>query len=387
MNCCSRASAQADHSAVRFKEEPTASGHRIGFAQLNAEKSLHALSLDMIRLLDGQLRRWAEDPAIACVVLHGAGEKAFCAGGDVRSLYKAIKDFDGAPPLPAALDFFREEYRLDYLLHRYPKPLLVWGNGIVLGGGVGLMVGASHRVVTETSRVAMPEVTIGLFPDVGGSWFVPRMPGRSGLFFALTAAQLNGHDAIVAGLADHFLRAADRDALFARLTSSNWDADAQPNRDRLSSLLQEFSALAKEAQPPSNLLQHSAVIEAFCSGESLADIVARIVAYDGDDAWLKRCAGTLAAGSPTTATLIWELQRRARSLDLAAVFQLELIVALQCCAHPDFPEGVRALLIDKDNAPRWTPRTLAEVTPRWVEEHFIAPPWPDGVHPLVDLNP
>jgi enoyl-CoA hydratase/carnithine racemase len=364
-------SAQAEGSSVLFREIATQRGQRLGFAQLNAEKSLNALSLDMIRLLDPQLRRWAEDPRIACVVLHGAGEKAFCAGGDIRSLYRATKEYSGPLPHPMTSAFFTEEYRLDYLIHRYPKPLLVWGSGIVLGGGLGLMVGASHRVVTETSRIAMPEITIGFFPDVGGSWFLRRMPGRTGLFLALTGTQINGHDAIVGGLADHFVHSTNRDALFARLTDVAWSADAKANREVLSALLLEFSEV--RSLPPSNLQQHGQLIESFCRGESVKDIVARIVNYDGDDAWLKRAAATLAAGSPTSAALSWELQQRTKTLDLAETFRLELFVALQCCARPDFSEGVRALLIDKDNKPRWQPRTMDEVTQEWIDEHFAMP--------------
>lgn len=385
MHCGSRAAGKTEDSCVLCKEVATANGRRLGFAQLNAEKSLNALSLDMIDSLDPQLRRWAQDPSIACVILHGAGEKAFCAGGDIRTLHKTAKEHAGPPPNPAALEFFSKEYRLDQLLHRYPKPLLVWGSGIVFGGGLGLMAGASHRVVTETSRVAMPEITIGFFPDVGGSWFLRRMPGRSGLFLGLTGAQINGHDALAGGLADHFLRANDRDALFARLADIPWAADARTNRNRLTELLLEFSTHATSLLPPSNLQQHATLIDSLCSGESLSEVVARITAYDGADAWLKRAAATLRAGAPTSAALSWELRRRAEGLDLADVLRLELTVALQCCAHPDFSEGVRALLIDKDNAPRWTPKTLAEVTPQWINEHFVPPAWPNGEHPLADL--
>ena len=389
-------------ASVVFQQVPTRSGHIIGFAQLNAEKSLNALSLSMIRLLDAQLRAWAADPNIACVVLHGAGEKAFCAGGDVRSLYHAMKSYRDAagncsmhcqhfhhpwrsPPVPAAVTFFAGEYRLDYLLHRYSKPLLVWGTGIVLGGGLGLMVGASHRVVTETSRVGMPEITIGLFPDVGASWFLQRIPHRAGLFLALTGAHINGHDALVAGLADHFLRSSDRDAVFSQLSQVEWTANVEANRQALSALLQEWPNTAQPLLPTSNLKQHAALIEALCNGRSINQVVASIVAYAGDDAWLKRAASTLAAGSPTTAALSWELQQRARTMSLADTLRMELIVAVQCCAHPDLGEGVRALLIDKDNAPRWTPRTLDEITPAWVEEHFFEPSWPGGKHPLADL--
>jgi enoyl-CoA hydratase/carnithine racemase len=372
-------------SSVLFKQVPGRSGHTVGFAQLNAEKSLNALSLDMIRLLNAQLRAWAADPGVACVVLHGAGDKAFCAGGDVRSLYHAMKEYRGAPPHPAAVTFFSEEYRLDHLIHRYPKPLLVWGTGIVLGGGLGLMVGASHRVVTETSRIGMPEITIGLFPDVGASWFLPRMPRRAGLFLALTGAHINGHDAVGSGLADCFLRSGDRAAVFSSLGDVEWRGDAGVDRQVLSAALDAWSNTAKPLLPAPTLEQHEQVIEMLCSGSSLEQIVAGIVAYAGDDPWLKRAASTLAAGSPTTAALSWELQRRGRKMSLEDALRMELIVAVQCCAHPDLAEGVRALLIDKDNAPRWTPRTLNEVTLGWIDEHFAEPIWPGGEHPLADL--
>ncbi|WP_129777625.1 enoyl-CoA hydratase/isomerase family protein [Peristeroidobacter soli] len=385
MNSGSSPSAQADSAGVRFEEIPTRHGFRLGIAQLNAEKSLNALSLPMIRALDPQLRRWANDPEIACVILHGAGEKAFCAGGDIRSLYNSLKEQPGALPHPVALDFFAEEYRLDYLIHRYPKPLLVWGSGIVLGGGLGLMAGASHRVVTETSRLAMPEVTIGLFPDVGASWFLRRMPIRLGLFMAITGVQINGRDAVVGGLADHFLRAGDREALLARLPGAGWTADATENRKVLSALLREFASQATGLMPASNFKANEQEIQTFCRGDSAEEIVSRIARYDGDEEWLQRAAKTLVAGSPTSAVLGFELQRRAQHLDLADTLRLELIVSLHCCARPDFVEGVRALLIDKDHQPQWQPRTLAEVTPEWIDGHFIAPAWPGSKHPLADL--
>lgn len=365
---------------VLFREASAANGRKIGYAMLNSEKSLNALSLSMIRLLDAQLRAWARDPAIACVVLHGAGEKAFCAGGDVRSLFEAMRRHPGSLPNPDALPFFAEEYRLDFFLHQYPKPLLVWGSGIVMGGGLGLFAGASHRVVTETSRVAMPEITIGLFPDIGGSWFLPRVPGKAGLFLALTGASINGHDLLLARLADHFLRAADRDAVFAALSSVDWTGDAPQDRQRLGVLLDGHSAQASALLPASKLADHATLIETLCSGASLAAVVGAITGYAGEDAWLRKAAAALKAGSPTTAALVWELFQRGASLSLADVFRLEMIVALHCCANGDFAEGVRALLIDKDNAPRW-----AAVSSAQIEAHFVAPAWPEGVHPLADL--
>lgn len=369
--------------SVQFREAAGAA-HKVGFAHLSAEKSLNALSLDMVRLLDAQLREWARDDAVACVVLDGEGAKAFCAGGDLRALYRSMREHPGALPNPQALAFFSEEYRLDYRIHRYPKPLLVWGSGIVMGGGLGLLAGASHRVVTENSRIAMPEISIGLFPDVGASYFLPRMPGRTGLFVALTAVPLNARDALHGKLADHLLPGDSRSAVFERLTQLPWRGDSAADRTLLTQLLQDFP-LASAALPASNLERHAAAIEALCAGDSLPEVVRRIVAYGGEDAWLKRGAAALAAASPTAATLIGELARRALGLSLAEVFRLELIVALQCCAHPDLTEGVRALLIDKDNHPRWTPPTLAAVTPAWTAEHFTEPDWPRGTSPLADL--
>ncbi|WP_341919627.1 enoyl-CoA hydratase/isomerase family protein [Hydrocarboniphaga effusa] len=371
---------------VLIREAEAANGKRIGYAQLTAERSLNALSLPMIRILDAALRRWADDDAIVCVVLHGAGEKAFCAGGDVRSLHRAIVEHPGALPNLPNLAFFAEEYRLDHRIHTYAKPILVWGSGIVMGGGLGLMAGASHRVVTETSRVAMPEITIGLFPDVGGSWFLSRMPRGVGRFLALTGASINAHDLKVAGLADHFVRAADRDAIFERLGTIGFTGNTKADHQTLATMLQAFSQTTSDALPASNLQKHAALIEELTAPDSLATVYRNLTSYPGDDAWLGKAAKSLAAGSPTTAGLVWELLRRSTTLSLAEVFRLELIVALQCCAHADFAEGVRALLIDKDNRPRWTPATFAGLSDDWIAEHFVEPRWPQGAHPLADLR-
>jgi len=371
---------------VVLAELDAQSGMRIGVATLNSERSLNALSLDMIRLLDPQLQKWAADPRIACIVLRGAGEKSFCAGGDVRSVREAIIAWRGQPgPNPQAQAFFAEEYRLDYRIHTYPKPILVWGSGIVMGGGLGLLVGASHRVVTETSRIAMPEINIGLFPDVAGSWFLPRMPGRTGLFSALTAAPLNGADALFSGLAEYFLHAADYDMLVQRLTATPWTSDATTNHIALSKLLRQFADRANAAKPISNLRTLADEIERLTDGDTLAEVVASITSYGGGNAWLKQAATTLAKGSPTSAALIWELLRRAKHMSLAEVFQLDLVVALQCCARLDFAEGVRAVLVDKDHKPQWTPASIGEVSEKWIMEHF-ANPWSEGDNPLASLG-
>jgi enoyl-CoA hydratase/carnithine racemase len=378
----------APAAPVLFEERQTAGGQRIAIATLNAEKSLNALSLDMIRVLRPKLAQWSTDEHIACVVMRGAGEKAFCAGGDVRSLQQSILAHRGkVAPNPDAQAFFGEEYRLDFDIHTYRKPILVWGSGIVMGGGLGLLAGASHRVVTETSRIAMPEISIGLFADVGGSWFLPRMPHRAGLFLALTGAGINGADACYVGLADYFIRSTDYAALLQRFHTAAWSASDDGNRGILARQLRALARDAASIKPTSNVQLHADEIEQLTDASTLNEVAALIAGYAGDDPWMKKAAATFAGGSPTTAALIWTLRQRAKHLGLADVFRLELIVALQCCEHPDFAEGVRALLVDKDNKPRWTPARLSDVTPDWINAHFAAP-WPIGgnaANPLDDL--
>lgn len=382
------AEAAPNPPAVLIREVAGAGGYRVGVATLNVEKALNSLTLDMIRALESAMVKWADDPKIACVLLDGTGSRAFCAGADVRSLRSAILAHQGPGPVPQAAAFFGEEYRLDHRIHTYPKPVLVWGTGIVMGGGLGLLVGASHRVVTETSRIAMPEINIGLFPDVGGSWFLPRMPGRVGLFLGLTAAPLNGHDALVVGLGDFFLRSEDREAVMESLATAAWTDSGAGNRIVLSKMLREFAARATDAKPESNVRKHEEAIARMTDGDTLAEVVAAIAAYQGDDAWLRGAATALAGGSPTTFALIWELWHRAKRMSLAEVFRVELIVALQCCEHPDFVEGVRARLVDKDNKAQWTPPTLDRMTEAWVAEHFAVPweAWNGRPHPLAALE-
>ena len=367
--------------SVKIEERDCPGGMKLGVITLDAPKSLHALTLDMIRAVDGALVRWADDHAIACVVLLSSTDKAFCAGGDVRSLRTAVFDQPGVVPNPQALAFFAEEYRLDHRIHTYAKPLLVWGGGIVMGGGLGLMAGASHRVVTESTRIAMPEITIGLFPDVGGSWFLGRMPGRSGLFLGLTGAPMNAADALFVGLGDYFLRQEERSMVLDALALVQWQASAQANHEQLSRLLRGLSAPASML-PASEVRANFDAIAALTQAPTLAEVVAAIAAYDGDVAWLQKAAHTLDNGAPSSASLVWAMRERTRHLSLAQVFQLELIVAVQCCAHGDFAEGVRALLIDKDNAPRWQPASLGEVSAAYLDEYFVAP-W--NTHPLADL--
>lgn len=371
---------------VVFEERATANGRRIGIATLNAPKTLNGLSLEMARLLDAQLHAWASDAGIVMVVLQGAGEKAFCAGGDLHGLYRSMLDYRSSGSRDIrdnayASHFFAVEYRLDYRIHTYPKPVLCWGHGIVMGGGIGLMAGASHRVVTERSKLAFPEITIGLYPDVGGSWLLNRVPDRAGLFLALTGAPLNAGDAIHAGLADWSLHEEQRKAVFDALIATSWSDDVTAAHTQLSSLLQQHASAPGEGP----LQRYRALVAQACDHEALELITAAIANIDQFDPWLDTARQTLANGAPSSARLAFELQRRTAALSLAEVFRLEYLVSLQCAAHGDFAEGIRALLIDKDRQPHWRPATLAEASHAWADTFFLAP-WPDSEHPLVNLG-
>lgn len=368
---------------VLFDELPTASGHRIGVATLNSEKTLNALTLPMVRRLDAQLVAWARDDGIALVVMRGAGEKAFCAGGDVRAVRQTLLEED-THPAASAVAFFAEEYTLDYRIHTYPKPLAIWGQGIVMGGGLGLMAGASHRIVTPTTRIAMPETTIGLYPDVGGSWFLQRMPAASGLFLGLTGAPLNAHDAVLANLADHLLPGDAWPTLCAVLTQSRWMADASANRARLSQLLDTL-ALPDIAWPASPLAHNFQTIHRLMHRGSLMAVAEALTGSTFDDPWLAAAARSFVHGSPSSVAVTWAAAHKARHLSLAEVFRMELVLSVNFCALPDFREGVRALLVDKDRTPRWHRAHLSEVDDAWVARHF-ASPWSKDEHPLSGLG-
>ena len=368
----------SDVPVVLLEERALNNGLVLAMATLNNERALNSLSLDMINLLLPAMQRWASDERVVAVFLQGAGEKAFCAGGDVRRICTGVRE-NGIDD-PYAQQFFTEEYKLDFLIHSFPKPVIVWGQGIVMGGGIGLMCGASHRVVTETSRLAMPEITIGLYPDVGGSHFLSRLPGRLGLFLGMTGVSLNAGDALFAGFADYAVASDRRQAVLASLTSLEWSADTMEHKNQVSMVLQAEQC---PDLPVSELQPRIAQINERAAADDLPTLHAVLTAPAADDVWMDRTARTLAKGSPTSAALILRQWQRGREMSLVDVFREELTLSTQCARHPDFIEGVRALLVDKDNAPAWQPATVAEVTEDWIAGHYVEP-W-QGEHPLSNL--
>ncbi|MFZ6766523.1 enoyl-CoA hydratase/isomerase family protein [Undibacterium sp. Di26W] len=382
-----------DTAPVLFHTLPATNGMQIGIATLNAEKTLNALSKKMVQMLGTQLHAWDEDSSIAMVVLQAAGDKAFCAGGDLQNLYASMREHhassnkDNLLGNVYALDFFEQEYRLDYQIHTYRKPILCWGHGIVMGGGIGLMAGASHRVVTEKSRLAMPEIAIGLFPDVGGTWFLNRMPGKLGLFLALTGASINASDALFVKLADVALPHASKADVLAALQAAAWSSQARQNHQRVNLVLQQFSALSSDTAGP--LRANFDLINRLCSAADLPAIVAQILAVDAvqqeELPWLQKAVSNLQKGSPTSVWLAHALQERGKHLSLAEIFRMELVAALACAQGHDFAEGIRALIVDKDQKPQWLPGSLHEMQPQDGEQYFTHL-WTAEQHPLRDLG-
>lgn len=357
----------------------------IGVASLHAPQTLNALSLEMIRPLDQKLRQWASDPNIVAVVLQGSGEKAFCAGGNVRRLRRALLE-NREVPNPFVVTYFSEEYCLDYLIHTYPKPIIVWGSGIVMGGGLGLMAGARYRVVTETTRLAMPEVSIGLYPDVGASWFLNRLIGRVGLFLALTAAPLNAADTLFLGLGDYFCSTKQKSTLIDVLRAQDWTAEREKNHKIVGQTLRQLSKQAEICPPESLIRKHFDTIQTVTEGEDFLTVCQQILTLaQSDEPWLKQAAQKLREGSPTSAALSWEIARRAPHLSLAEVFRMELVLSVRCGAHPDFMEGVRALLVDKDLSPTWSPARLEDVDFADIQQFFVSF-WTPWAHPLAGLG-
>lgn len=364
----------------------TVGSMKIGMATLNQPDTLNGLTLEMCHELSQLLTQWEQDPSIAFVILRGAGDRAFCAGGDLHGLYAAMQENTNGNAWDNvyAREFFDVEYRLDYQIHTYSKPLLCWANGIVMGGGVGLMMGASHRVVTDTTRFAMPEITIGLFPDVGGTWMLSRLPDGIGVFLALTGAQLGAQDCQRLGLADYTVASDGFDNLLKDIKDSHWSASRNINDSILRRLLLD--------KQPDNLTEgplqrYYDMIRHDCGGTDFQAVCTAIQRWsEHSDPWLQRAVRTFLNGAPGSARLSFTLLHRVRLWSLADVFREEYIVSLQCGVQGDFQEGIRALLIDKDKKPAWNPATIDEATDTWVQRYFQAP-WPEHQpHPLADLG-
>ncbi len=384
----------AADAPIIFTTEKTTSGHYLGIMTLNSPKSLNALSVEMCQLLSQQLEQWQTQPEIVAILLKGAGDKAFCAGGDIRKLYDSM-GVDAPMPNPYATEFFGDEYKLYRQMHFYPKPLILWGDGIIMGGGMGLMAACSHRIVTERTRFAMPEIAIGLFPDASGSWFLQRMPAKIGLFLGLTGVHCNGNDALFTNLAEYSINSKDYDLLLQKLLASDWQTmfDSSYLIDAYSIVSRTLAQLPKADLAQSKLATYWQPIQHLMNSGALADIdtvmqddtkLAALNADFAQDPWVQRAIHTYRRGCPVTAALAFTLYHKVAQLSLEQILYLELNIAVHCAANPDFKEGVRALLIDKDKTPSWS-RTLANCLTAegqdYIEQH-LQNPYQAGQHPL-----
>lgn len=345
---------------------------------LDRPKALNSLSLDMVRALAQALQAWRDDPAVDAVVIRSSSDKALCAGGDIRFFHEVGR---ATPMGGSALleDFFTEEYALNHLIHFYPKPYIALMDGVVMGGGMGIAQGGPGcglRIVTERTKMAMPEVNIGLFPDVGGSHFLSHAPGRLGHYLGLTGATVGAADALYLGLADLFVpgeRMAELRAL----------VDATPGA-ALVDAIRAFAAPFAGQSGASELQAQRERIDAHFGADSVTGVMAAL-ARDADP-FAQKALDMMRQRSPLMMCVTRAMLDRAASLDVADCLRMERSLVRRNFEHGEVLEGVRALVIDKDNAPRWNPPTLDEVTPAMVAR-FFEPVWPDYAHPLRHLRP
>jgi enoyl-CoA hydratase/carnithine racemase len=353
-----------DTAPVTFGEIEARQG-RIGIATLNRPGQVNALNLEMCSLLLERLRAWQSDEGIVAVVLQGAGDKGFCAGGDVAQVVREVRA--GGPGRFVYGDaFFTVEYDLDLLIHGFGKPLVSVAHGITMGGGVGLTVGASHRIVGQKLKMAMPEIHIGLFPDVGGGWFLQRTPPGTGLLMAMTGLMIDEADALHCGLADWCLADADRLRLPELLAALAWSGDARRDGE----MLDTFFASRAVPCGASKLAARADAVRALSRAPGPVAFRDALAALATQDEWWQAPARSLAQGSPTAASVTWEYMRRSRLLSIAQTLRLDLVLARACQRHHDFPEGVRALLIDKDRKPQWSPARFEDIDPALIDRHF-----------------
>ena len=323
--------------------------NRAGVITLNRPKALNALTLGMVREMHPQLERWADDDRVHQIIIKAAGDKAFCAGGDIRALY----DW-GLARNRNFLDFYREEYLLNTFIKRYPKPYIALINGIDMGGGVGVSIHGSHRVATERLTFAMPETGIGLFPDVGGTYFLPRLPGEMGMFMALTGARLRAPDALYAGIATHYVPSGRLVALEEALSST----------DDVEEVLKGFSAEC-EASAYEDL---QAQIDRHFSKDSVEEIVKSLKKDKSE--WAAKQLAIMATKSPTSQKIAYRQVREGAKATFEGCMKIEWRMVNTIYHGHDFFEGIRAVVVDKDNQPAWNPDTLEQVEEKDVSVYF-----------------
>ncbi|XP_059174463.1 3-hydroxyisobutyryl-CoA hydrolase, mitochondrial-like isoform X2 [Physella acuta] len=333
-----------------------------GVITLNRPKALNALNLSMVRKMYDQMKKWEDDPKIGLVLIKGEGEKSFCAGGDIRAVTEAGRKGDSL-----AQDFFKEEYILNHKIGNYKKPYVALIDGITMGGGVGLSVHGMFRVATERTMFAMPETGIGLFPDVGGGHFLPQLEGKLGIFLALTGFRLKGRDVQSIGIATHFIDSSKVSELEKRLTNLNVDA----GKEGVAGVLNELQSQSQvEADKEFILKPHVEQINRLFSGQTMEKIFEALQKDESD--WAKKQLDILKKMSPISLKITLRLLLEGKNRSLAEDLKIEYRLSQRCLEEKDFYEGVRAVLIDKDNNPQWNPANIKDV-PQSKVEWFFSP--------------
>ncbi len=358
------------HNSLLIESLPTAGGQQLICVTLNAPKKLNALTIEMVEILLSKLPQWDVDPDVIAIIMRGQGARAFCAGGDIRFLYHAMLDGNQT----RAINFFQQEYRLNLMCHQLKTPLLAWGQGYVIGGGMGLLQGSAYRLGTSSSRLAMPEVSIGLFPDVGASWFLGHLPERMGLFMGLTGSQLNGYDARRLGLLNGLLGEYDYPRLLEalqQLPSQTLHAHHTAIRSAITELEQECLTITKT--PASEIDPIRNQITAALKQPDLFTIIASLLSLEGQGStWLDTCLKVLRHASPTALHLTYRQLQEPPS-KLSAAFDREYCLAINATYLGEFQEGIRALLIDKDQQPNWRYNDIEQVPNTWIERFYQFP--------------
>ena len=366
---------------IFFQEHERQDGSFLAEVKLTNPRSFNALDLDMISALKNHLESWEKNSKISFIFIHGEGEKSFCAGGDVKQLYHGIVNCREKNEDPGLLvqPFFETEYRTNYLMHTYSKPIVLWGHGLVMGGGLGLFAASSHSIVTESSSFCMPEISIGLFPDVGGSYFLNKLEKNLGLYLALTSCRFNGTESLFLKFSQLAFKDSDKEEVFNFLLSFSFKEPEDFDKK-----IKEFQKKKEISFDQENWFKkYEDQINQTIESKEIQVIYENFKNSKIEDKkWIKNRDNFL-KGSPSSAGVICEQLSRGEGMNLKEVFKMEMIMAMQHARHWDFQEGVRALLVEKTGSPAWNPSNIKELKNSWIQEHFTTTPgW---ANPLDNL--
>lgn len=329
----------------------------VGRIILNRPKVLNAINREMVIELSTTLNHWAKDSQIQCVILQGSGDKAFSAGGDLRQIYQAHLEGHQAE----ILKLLKHEYQINHTIHSFPKPYLSFFHGLGMGGGLGLSLNGAYRLICEGTQLAMPEVNIGFFPDVGASYFLNQCPGFTGLYLALTGNRLSAADAMYTGLGTHYVDDKDYPAIYQNLTEQKVITTSS-----IDYILKEYT----RSVPSSALKAQQTMIDRLFRYDTLEDIFKALHHESIERSFAESCLNTLKTKSPTSLQVTFSMMKQARGKSLYETLQTDFLLAQKFCQGSDFFEGIRAMIIDKDNQPNWQPKRLEDISQNVIEEYF-----------------